>query len=181
MTLFAAQVQELEGQICNHLEKIGSNLAKRHVQLPSPATDVRKRSSANETPDNSLVLMTGIAAAAAMTVLGLAILNKKWVVWETPHHHAFLWVIHDIKKFTVFRKYVVYPMLLLWTCIASCNFSFVFFLYPCELQEQKIMQNRNLSENINLAKLSTVYTFEKLLCGLFHMDHPGIETHLLVI
>ena len=77
MTLFAAQVQELEGQICNHLEKIGSNLAKRHVQLPSPATDVRKRSSANETPDNSLVLMTGIAAAAAMTVLGLAILNKK--------------------------------------------------------------------------------------------------------
>ena len=77
ITLFAGQVQEMEGQICTHLEKIGSNLAKRHVQLPSPATDVRKRTSTNETPDNSLVLVTGIAAAAAMTVLGLAILNKK--------------------------------------------------------------------------------------------------------
>ena len=62
----------MEGQIYNHLEKIGDNLAKRQV-----ATDVRKRSSANEAPDHSLVLMTGIAVAAAMTVLGLAILNKK--------------------------------------------------------------------------------------------------------
>ena len=71
MNVFSGQVNELEGQICGHLEKIGSNLAKRHQQAPPPAATEPKGH------DAALVGLAGVGVAAAFVVVFLAVFNKK--------------------------------------------------------------------------------------------------------